>query len=640
MEEASVIGPPIDPARELHVLLEEQYARAMTVRDGAVATYIPELATVDPEHFGLATCTVTGEVVSVGDGETPFTIQSICKPFLYATALAHEGRHAVHRRVGVEPSGDAFNSVIRVESGSNRPHNPMINAGAIVIASLLCAEGAETAVDRVVAEFGRWTGRSDLAIDEAVYQSEAATGDRNRAIAYLMRHLGMLGDPVEGAVDLYFRACSVTVTSRDLAVMAATLASGGRNPCTGEQVVRSDVVRDVLTIMSTCGMYDGTGRFAVDVGMPAKSGVSGGILAVAPGRLGLAVYAPRLDAKGNSVRGVAVLRDASARRSFHLLDPTAPTPEPSPPISVSRLREAFDAAMVATGDVSDGAVASYIPELTAADPTHLALAACSVAGDVVATGDHAVPFTIQAAANPFGYALAIAEHGLDAVGEKVGVEPSGNPYNAIALTPVTRRPYNALNNAGAIAIAGLQPGSSPEDRWSRLSRALAAMAGESVLPLDDAVYRSEQAHGARNRAIAYLLRNFGIVDDVDDAVDRYLRQCSLQVTVSQLAAMGAVLAAGGRQPITGERLLPAEVVQQVLTVMYTCGMHDASGQFAFEVGLPGKSGISGAIVAVVPGRMGMAVYAPRVDARGASVRGFAVLEHLSRALGLGLFTRE
>lgn len=629
-------APAIDSPSELQALLEELLERYTPLRDGAVATYIPELATADPDHFAIAVCSVSGDETAVGDAAHAFTIQSVCKPFLYATALERFGRTAVHRRVGVEPSGDAFNSVVRVESGTNRPHNPMINAGAIVVASLLCEEQPASAQANLLLTLGRWAGRN-LAIDESVYRSEAATGDRNRAIAHLMHHLGMLDEPVEDAVDLYFRACSAAVTCCDLARMAGTLAAAGRDPVTGERVVTREVVRDVLAILSTCGMYDGTGQFAVEVGVPAKSGVSGAILAVVPGRLGLAVYSPRLDEKGNSVRGMAALRETATRRSLHLFDPTAPTPAAAPPIPIARVKNALDTVRTATGHGSGGAVASYIPELAAADPERFALAAVTVAGEVATVGNAEEAFTIQAAANPFGYALALAEHGEHGIHTKVGVEPSGNPYNAIEFDPATRRPHNPLSNAGAITIASLQPGRTSEDRWKRLAQAFAAMAGVSELPLDETVYVSEHRFGARNRAITYLLRNFGIIERVDEALDLYLRQCALRVKATQLAAMGALLAAGGRHPLTGQRLLDSDVVQRVLTVMYTCGMHDASGQFAFDVGLPGKSGISGAIVTVVPGQMGIVAFSPRVDERGASVRGFAALSQLSHHLNLGLF---
>lgn len=629
--------PAIDTSTELEELVEQLHERIAHISDGEVATYIPELAKADPDRFAVAACSVSGDLVTAGDCDHPFTIQSICKPFLYSTALGRYGRAAVHQRVGVEPSGDTFNSVVRVESGTNRPHNPMINAGAIVVASLLCDNGPEATQAELLDGFGRWADRTDLGIDHAVYRSEAATGDRNRAIAHLMHHLDMLDEPVEDAVDLYFRACSVSVTCRDLSVMAATLASAGRNPLTGDRVASGEVVRDVLTIMSTCGMYDGTGRFAVEVGMPAKSGVSGAIMAVSPGRLGIAVFSPRLNHKGNSVRGLSVLREATTRRSLHLFDPTAPTPDPDPPIPATRITDALESVRETAVTVDGGSVADYLPELGQADPELFAMAACTVSGDVAAVGDSRAGFTIQAAANPFGYALALAEHGPDPVHAKVGLEPSGNAYNAIEFGPKSKRPYNPLSSAGAIAVASLQPGSTSEQRWTRLARDLAAMAGVEELPIDEVVHASEHRNGARNRAIAYLLRNFGIIDQVDEALDLYLRQCSLRVDTHQLAAMGALLAAGGRHPLTGERLLTAGVVQRVLTVMYTCGMHDASGQFAFEVGLAGKSGISGGIVAVVPGRMGIAAFSPRVDQRGASVRGFAALREFSQKLDLGLF---
>ena len=624
----------IDPPDELLALLQRVHGRCSAHGDGTVATYIPELAKAQPDRFGLAATTVGGEQVVVGDADVTFTLQSVCKPFLYACALARHGRGGVHRYVGVEPSGDAFNALVEVEARTHRPHNPMINAGAIVVSSLLVQQDPDAAMASVLSAFGRWAGRSDLEVDEAVYRSEVATGDRNRAIAHLMHHLGMLDGAVEAALDLYFRACSVRVTTRDLTVMAATLAAAGRNPRTGARAASSEIVRDVLTVMSTCGMYDGTGRFAVTVGMPAKSGVSGGVLAVAPGRLGLAAYSPRLDPKGNSVRGMAALDQVAAERVLHLFQPTAPAVHAAAPIPLGDLRRACDAAQATA--VTGGAVARYIPELADADPGRFGLAICTVSGDEVATGEVDAPFTIQAAANPFGYACALADRGSERVHARVGLEPSGNPYDAVEFAPATERPYNPFSNAGAIAVADLQVGRTVEERWARLQRFLAEVGGSSTLPLDQAVLASEHRAGARNRAIGYLLRSFGVIDDVESAVELYLRQCSLLVTARQLAVMGGVLATGGRHPLTGKRLLSGDVVQRVLTLMYTCGMHDASGQFAFDVGLPGKSGVSGAIVAVVPGRMGVAVFSPPVDTRGASVRGVAALRLLSGQLQLGV----
>ena len=632
-----MISTAIDATSELQGLLEELYQRYVGMTGGRVATYIPQLAEADPDRFGIAVCTTVGDVVTVGDVEHPFTVQSVCKPFLYAIALTRFGRAGVHARVGVEPSGDAFDSIVRLESGTNRPHNPMINAGAIALVNLLSEAGVAASFDHLSGELGRYAGRAELRMDEATYRSEAATGDRNRAIAHLMRHLGMIEDPVETVVDLYFRVCSIDVTCRDVAVMGATLANGGVNPITRERVVEGDVVRDVLTIMSTCGMYDGTGRFAVEVGVPAKSGVSGSILGAAPGRLGLGVFSPRLDERGSTKRGLAVLRGLAERRSLHLFDPTAPTARPERAPSAARTRKAFVHTQRITRAVEGGSVASYIPELARVDAEQFALAACTVDGTESAAGDADEPFTIQAAANPFGYALALDARGDATVHEHVGVEPSGNPYDAIVFDPATGRPYNPLSNAGAIAVAALQPGGNVEDRFERLAAGLGSLAGGGRLELDEAVCRSEARFGARNRAIAYLLRNFGVIDDVEAALDLYFRQCSLLVTCRVLARMGATLAAGGRPPAGGARVVQPQTVQRVLTVMYTCGMHDASGQFAFEVGVPGKSGIAGGIVAVVPGVMGLAVFSPPVDERGASVRGFAALGAVSRELDLGVF---
>jgi glutaminase len=290
-------------------------------RSGAVADYIPELAKVDPERFGIAVATVDGHVYATGDCDDLFTIQSISKPFVYGMALDDRGSQDVMRHVGVEPSGDAFNSIV-MDEVNNRPLNPMVNAGAIACASLV--EGATLGARRrrVLSTFGRYAGR-ELTIDEAVCESERRTGNRNRAIAYLQLNSGMITEPVEEHLAVYFAQCSVRVTARDLAVMAATLANGGHNPVTGEVVLGSANVSRVLTVMATCGMYDWSGEWLYRVGLPAKSGVGGGIIAVLPGQLGIGVFSPRLDPHGNSVRGVRVCEELGQRFSLHLLATTS-----------------------------------------------------------------------------------------------------------------------------------------------------------------------------------------------------------------------------------------------------------------------------------------------------------------------------
>jgi glutaminase len=297
--------------------LEALYIRHGAVHDGEVATYIPELSRVDPSLFGICLATVDGAVYEAGDTRVPFTIQSISKPLTYGLALERLGRDAVRSRIGVEPSGDAFNE-ISLSPETGMPRNPLINAGAIACAGLVAGE-AEDPFALLLATYSRYAGR-ELALDESVYRSETATGHRNRGMAHILRNFGVIDDP-DAALDLYFRQCSVSVDCRDLAVMAATLAHGGLNPLTGDRAVSENVVRDVLSVMASCGMYDFAGEWLVSVGLPAKSGVSGGVLAVLPGRLGIGVFSPRLDAQGNTVRGIAVCRELSQDLAVHLVRP-------------------------------------------------------------------------------------------------------------------------------------------------------------------------------------------------------------------------------------------------------------------------------------------------------------------------------
>ncbi|WP_405658892.1 glutaminase A [Streptomyces sp. NBC_01166] len=297
--------------------LRELHGRFAGVRDGQRATYIPELAGSDPDDFGLALVSMDGHSYSAGAADTPFTLQSVSKPFAYALALASLGLDEVGRWVGAEPSGEAFNA-ISLEPDTGRPANAMINAGAIVTTALIPDSREAPAFQRILTCLSRFAGRK-LDVDEAVYASEAATGDRNRALAYLIRSTGTLPvDPV-AAVDTYFRQCAVRVNALDLAVMAATLAHGGVNPVTGERVVSPEVAAQVLAVMATCGMYNGSGDWLLRVGLPAKSGVSGGLIAAGPARFGLAAYSPPLDATGTSVRGRAALGELSERLELHLM---------------------------------------------------------------------------------------------------------------------------------------------------------------------------------------------------------------------------------------------------------------------------------------------------------------------------------
>ena len=298
-------------------LLAEVHAGLASVNDGAVADYIPALSKALPEWFGIAIATVDGQIYGVGDTDRPSSIQSVSKPFMYGNALKLLGPERVLTHVGVEPTGEAFNSVV-LDKVNNRPFNPMVNSGAIAVTGLMPGATRDERRGNMLDLLGRFAGRT-LEVDEEVYQSECDTGHWNRAITYMMLNSGMIAGDALGTLDLYFRQCSVRVTARDLAVMAATLANDGVNPLTGDRLLGPAEVRDVLTVMMTCGMYNYAGQWAFEAGMPAKSGVSGCVIAVIPGQIGIGVFSPPLDGHGNSVRGVRACLDISRRFGLHVL---------------------------------------------------------------------------------------------------------------------------------------------------------------------------------------------------------------------------------------------------------------------------------------------------------------------------------
>jgi glutaminase len=296
--------------------LEDLHAELRDVDEGVVASYIPELARANPRWFGICVATVDGRVFAVGDSEQPFTIQSVSKPFMYGLALEDNGREGMLARVGVEPTGDAFNAII-LDEATNRPYNPMVNAGAIAVAGHIKGGDPTERLNRVLAMFERYAARPVL-MDAAVFTSERTTGHRNRAMAHLMRNFNMIGERIDETLDLYFQQCSLLVTCRDLALMGATLANGGVNPVSGARAIDRQYVGDVLSVMYTCGMYDYSGEWAYRVGLPAKSGVGGGIVAVVPGRLGIGVFSPALDPRGNSVRGVKACQALADHYGLHI----------------------------------------------------------------------------------------------------------------------------------------------------------------------------------------------------------------------------------------------------------------------------------------------------------------------------------
>ncbi|MEL6333120.1 MAG: glutaminase A [Cyanobacteria bacterium J06626_26] len=304
---------------QLQAFLEKLHHTHGATDEGQVAAYIPELSKANPDWFGISVVTTDGQAFNVGDTAQKFTIQSISKIFSYGLALEDHGREVLLEKVGVEPTGDPFNSMIRLDEGSHRPYNPMINAGAIATTSLLSGDSPTDKLNRMLNMFERYTGH-DVFIDMPTFMSERATGHRNRAMAHLMLNFGMIDKDIDTALDLYFQQCAVMVTCGDLAIMAATLANHGKNPITHAQAVNEDYVRDLLSIMYTCGMYNRAGEWAYRVGIPAKSGVSGGILAVIPGKAGIATFSPPIDPNGNSVRGLHVFEALSKKYNLHMFD--------------------------------------------------------------------------------------------------------------------------------------------------------------------------------------------------------------------------------------------------------------------------------------------------------------------------------
>jgi glutaminase len=315
--------------RRIKALMADAHSRYAALDDGELADYIPALAQADPGWFGLTLVGVRGRTFSVGDAEIAFSIQSVSKPFVFALVCERLGHQAVHDRVGVNNTGLPFDSVMAIELNDGHPMNSMVNAGAIATTALVPGASAAERWAYIHSGLSRFAGRA-LELDQAVYRSESETNQRNKALARLLESYGRLDpDPIE-VVDVYTRQCALSVTVTDLAVMGATLANGGTNPLTGERVVSAEVARDTLAVLASCGLYERSGDWLFEIGLPAKSGVSGGIVAVAPGKGALGSFSPRLDFAGNSVRGQRACAYLSRAVGMNLFAsaPASPALEP------------------------------------------------------------------------------------------------------------------------------------------------------------------------------------------------------------------------------------------------------------------------------------------------------------------------
>jgi glutaminase len=298
-------------------LVSEAHARFAPVQEGDVASYIPALAEASPAHFGICVAAAGGLLVEAGDSQQLFSIQSLSKPFLFALICQAIGEDVAREKLGVNSTGLPFNSVLAVERSGEGLSNPMVNAGAIAATSLVPGDSAEAKWAFIQEGFSRFAGRP-LELDQRVYASEIATNRRNVGIASLLQEQERIWFDPEASTDLYTRQCALSVTARDLALMAATLANGGLQPCTRVQVIAPLICQHVLAVMVTAGLYETSGDWLYDTGLPGKSGVSGGMITVSPGKGGLATYSPPLDEAGNSVRGQLTARFLSERLGLNL----------------------------------------------------------------------------------------------------------------------------------------------------------------------------------------------------------------------------------------------------------------------------------------------------------------------------------
>lgn len=304
-----VLAEPLAKA-DIEAALDTAYAKYKTLKEGANADYIPALAKVDPNLYGIALVTPEGEIYTAGDVKSEVSIQSISKVFTMALVMDEAGPESIHNNMGVDATGQVFNSIIAIEQYKGAQMNPLVNAGAITATSMVSGKTREEIWNKILNYYNAFAGR-ELSVNQEVFESEAATNQRNQAIAELMYAYGRIKDNPDQATDIYTEQCSVNVNARDLAVMAATLANGGLNPLTGKQVMKEENVPEVLAVMATAGLYDDSGQWLYLTGLPAKSGVGGGIIAVSPGRFGIAVISPPLDPAGNSVRAQKAIADIS-----------------------------------------------------------------------------------------------------------------------------------------------------------------------------------------------------------------------------------------------------------------------------------------------------------------------------------------
>jgi len=307
---AAVLATSAPSPDEIQTALDAAYAKYKGLQEGKNADYIPALAKVDPDLFGIALITVDGKAYTAGDIKSEVSIQSISKVFTLANVIQESGAPAVRDNIGVDATGQVFNSIVAIEQHKGKEMNPFVIPGAIATVSMVKGANADQIWSKIIGTYSDFAGRR-LKVDQEVYKSESETNQRNRAIADLMFAYGVIKNNPQQASDLYTRQCSLSVNAKDLATMAATLANNGKNPITNKQLLSPQHVPEVLAVMATAGLYDDSGKWLFATGLPAKSGMGGGIIAVSPGKFGIAAISPPLDAAGNSVRAQRAITEIS-----------------------------------------------------------------------------------------------------------------------------------------------------------------------------------------------------------------------------------------------------------------------------------------------------------------------------------------
>ena len=639
--------PEPDESGVFQSRLENVYRSLRGEAGGLVADHLPELSRADPSWFGLCAATSDGALLEAGDSRIAFTIQSIAKPLILALALEDHGADALLQGIGVEPTGERFDSILYSEHQGAPRLNPFMNAGALATLGLIDGQDMEERFARICGLLQRLLSRP-VSVDTNALASRRQSDHHNRAIAHLLLSRGLIKGSAEDLLELYHRVCCFLVDCTDLATIAAVLSNAGIHPQHDQRLLPAEHVKSILSVMQTCGMYDFSGQWTYRVGLPAKSCLCGAILVAVPGRFGLAVYSPPLDeAHQKSVRGLRACEALSAELNLHMFRSGARETVRKASHTIGKggagcygadLNRLLTRIHRQTKGGSDGNCYAVAPDVHTVDPEAHAICITTVDGRRFMAGDHDKTFLIQSISKVFAYGLALEDHGREVVLQNVGVEPSGNAYDAIIrLEQHSKRPHNPMVNAGGIATTALIKGEGPAQRLDRILRMYQRYTGREAF-VDMRSYLAEQKSGDRNKAIAYLLRHFDMLDnEVDDALDLYLQQCSAVITCEDLSIMAATLANDGINPTTGQRAIQRDYVGDLLSVMYTCGMYDFAGEWSYRIGLPAKSGVGGGILAVVPGQMGIAVYSPRLDWHGNSIAGIRALEAISAELDLHIF---